>query len=87
MKIKIAPSLVAALFFASSGQLLTQGILSVTPTRTVATTAGTGAVGYSGDGGMAASAALASPSGVAYDASSNLYLADAQSRRKHTPIT
>jgi uncharacterized protein YjiK len=55
-----------------------QGILTVTPARTVATTAGTGAVGYTGDNGAAIAANLASPSAVAYDANGNLYLADAQ---------
>jgi hypothetical protein len=35
-------------------------------------------LGYAGDGGASTSAALASPSAVAYDASGNLYLADAQ---------
>ena len=55
-----------------------QGILAVTPGRGVATTAGTGTPGYSGDNGAAASATLADPSAMAYDASGNLYLADAQ---------
>jgi hypothetical protein len=54
-----------------------QGILTVTPGRTVSTTAGTGVVGYTGDNGAATSATLAYPSGVAYDASGNLFLADA----------
>jgi hypothetical protein len=55
-----------------------QGILTVTPGRMAATTAGTGAIGNAGDGGASTSAALASPSAVAYDASGNVYLADAQ---------
>jgi hypothetical protein len=42
------------------------------------TATGTGVVGYTGDGGAAIAATLASPSAVAYDASGNLYLADAQ---------
>jgi sugar lactone lactonase YvrE len=54
-----------------------QGILTVTPGRTVSTTAGNGAVGYTGDGAAALNATLAYPSAVAYDASGNLYLADA----------
>jgi hypothetical protein len=55
-----------------------QGILAVTPSRSVATSGGTGALGYAGDGGTASTATLASPSAVAYDASGNLYVADAQ---------
>src|ERR1700735_3910110 len=68
----------AALLLAMSGSMQAQGILTVTPGSRVATSAGTGAVGYAGDGGAAISATLASPSAVAYDASGNLYLADAQ---------
>ncbi|HEY5330098.1 MAG TPA: Ig-like domain repeat protein [Acidobacteriaceae bacterium] len=55
-----------------------QGILTITPGRGVTTSAGTGAVGYTGDNGPAAAATLASPSAVAYDVNGNLYLADAQ---------
>jgi sugar lactone lactonase YvrE len=54
-----------------------QGILTVTPSRTVSTIAGTGAVGYSGDTGAAAAATLANPAAVAYDTHGNLFLADA----------
>jgi sugar lactone lactonase YvrE len=68
--------LILTLSFASSA--FPQGILTVTPGRGVATTAGKGTPGYSGDNGAAASATLADPSAVAYDASGNLYLADAQ---------
>src|SRR5947209_4476362 len=53
-----------------------QGILTVTPGRAAATTAGTGTPGYTGDGGAATAATLAAPSAVAYDASGNLYIAD-----------
>jgi sugar lactone lactonase YvrE len=68
----------AALLLAMSGSIQAQGILTVTPGSSVATSAGTGAAGYAGDGGAAISATLASPSAVAYDASGKLYLADAQ---------
>ncbi len=43
---------------------------------TISTYAGNGTVGYSGDGGMATSAALARPVGVAVDSTGNLYIAD-----------
>jgi hypothetical protein len=69
-------SLILTLSFALSA--FPQGILTVTPGRGVATTAGTGTLGYSGDNSAAASATLADPSAAAYDASGNLYLADAQ---------
>jgi Bacterial Ig-like domain (group 3)/NHL repeat len=68
--------LMLTLSFASSA--FPQGILTVTPGRSVATTAGTGTLEYSGDNSAAASATLANPSAVAYDASGNLYVADAQ---------
>ncbi|WP_158793453.1 Ig-like domain repeat protein [Granulicella sp. L60] len=67
---------ILALSFASSA--FSQGILTVTPSRSAATVAGTGVVGYTGDGGTATSATLASPSAVAYDANGNLFFADAQ---------
>jgi sugar lactone lactonase YvrE len=40
------------------------------------TVAGDGTKGYSGDGGAATSAELSTPSGIAVDASGNLYIAD-----------
>jgi len=42
----------------------------------IATVAGNGTAGYSGDGGLATSAALYYPRAVAVDASGNLYIAD-----------
>ena len=42
----------------------------------ITTYAGIGSTGYTGDGGSAAAAALFSPSGVAVDAASNVYIAD-----------
>ena len=49
----------------------------VTTTGIITTIAGTGTLGHSGDGGMATSATLHSPSGVAFDtAGNNLYIAD-----------
>jgi sugar lactone lactonase YvrE len=78
----------ALLLLCSLGQpLLGQGVLTVTPGRTIATTAGTGKAGYGGDGSQATSAQLARPSGLAYDAAGNLFLADANNHvvREITP--
>jgi hypothetical protein len=47
----------------------TSGVISVF--------AGTGTAGFSGNGGAATSAELSSPHGVAFDASGNVYIADA----------
>ena len=65
-----------ALAVCSFPTLHAQGILTVTPGRSAATAAGTGAVGDAGDGGAPTSATLAAPRSVAYDASGNLYVAD-----------
>jgi len=43
---------------------------------TLTTVAGTGTANYSGDGGLATSAALKYPMGIAIDSSGNLYVAD-----------
>ena len=48
---------------------------------TITTLAGNGTAGYSGDGGAATSATLSSPSGIALDAASNLYIADTGNNR------
>ncbi|MCD9025805.1 S-layer homology domain-containing protein [Cohnella silvisoli] len=47
----------------------------------IITIAGTGADGYSGDGGAATSADLNSPYGVAADSSGNVYIADKDNQR------
>uniref|UniRef100_UPI001FE0E2EF NHL repeat-containing protein n=1 Tax=Spirosoma luteum TaxID=431553 RepID=UPI001FE0E2EF len=47
----------------------------------ISTVAGNGFVGFSGDGGAATAAGLYFPTGVAYDASGNLYIADANNNR------
>jgi uncharacterized protein (TIGR03437 family) len=48
---------------------------------TITRVAGTGAAGFSGDGGAAADAALNTPIGVALDAAGNLYIADTMNQR------
>jgi sugar lactone lactonase YvrE len=56
-------------------------IRKVDTTGIIATVAGTGVAGYSGDGGAATSALLNSPCRVALDASGNLYLSDGSNNR------
>jgi len=51
-------------------------IRKVTPAGTISTVAGSGTLGFSGDGGLATSAELHWPQGVAVDGSGNLYIAD-----------
>jgi len=48
---------------------------------TISTIAGTGIAGFSGDGGSATSAQLDTPTGIAVDASGNVYIADSHNHR------
>lgn len=50
----------------------------VNPSGTIATFAGTGVAGYTGDGAAAKSAELWAPSGIAVDPAGNVYIADSQ---------
>ena len=61
------------LFIADSGNKV---IRKVTPAGIISTFAGNGTNGYSGDGGQATSAELNTPSGVAFDSSGDLFIAD-----------
>ncbi len=56
-------------------------VRKVAANGTITTVAGTGTLGYSGDGGPAASAWLNQPRGLALDASGNLYIADSNNYR------
>ncbi|MFI9011566.1 RICIN domain-containing protein [Actinosynnema sp. NPDC053489] len=56
-------------------------VRKVAPDGTITTVAGTGAGGFSGDGGPATSAQLWAPRGVAVDGAGNLYVADAANSR------
>ena len=56
-------------------------IRKVSTSGVITTVAGNGTVGFSGDGGAAASAQLYLPSGVALDAAGNLYIADKGNNR------
>ncbi len=51
-------------------------IRRVSPSGTISTFAGTGVAGNSGDGGPAAAARFSGPTGLAFDAAGNLYVAD-----------
>jgi sugar lactone lactonase YvrE len=70
----------------ASGNLLiadtsNQRIRKVGANGIITTEAGNGTDGYSGDGGAPTNASLASPQGVAVDASGNLFIADTGSYR------
>jgi sugar lactone lactonase YvrE len=73
------------------GLLLADGsnnrIRVVTTDGVINTVAGDGSTGFLGDGGSAASASLANPIGVTFDAAGNLYIADQNNARvrKVTP--
>ena len=56
-------------------------IRKVDSAGTITTVAGTGEHGFSGDGGAAVEAQLASPTGVTVDGSGNLYIADRDNHR------
>ena len=53
-------------------------VRKVSASGAIATVAGNGSAGYSGDGGPAAKAQLTGPQGVAVDAAGNLYIADTE---------
>jgi hypothetical protein len=56
-------------------------IRKITAAGIISTIAGTGTQGFSGDSGPATSATIDSPTGLALDASNNLYLADTHNHR------
>jgi uncharacterized protein (TIGR03437 family) len=62
-------------------------IRKVSSNGTIETLAGTGVMGYSGDGGLAVNAELSDASGLILDGAGNVYVADASNRRvrKITP--
>ena len=58
-----------------------QRIRQVTPDGKISTIAGTGANGFSGDGGQATRAAFAYPAGIAVDGNGEIYVADMNNNR------
>ncbi len=66
------------LYFADSSN---NRIRKVTPAGVISTVAGNGAAGFSGDGGLALTAQLNGPTGVAVDSAGNLYIADSDNNR------
>jgi sugar lactone lactonase YvrE len=56
-------------------------IRTVDTAGTIATVAGTGDRGYSGDGGLAIEAKMSRPQGVALDSAGNLYFTDSDNHR------
>ena len=58
-----------------------QRVRKIDPTGTIRTIAGTGERGYSGDGGPAIDAQLASPNGLLVDAAGNVYISDSGNYR------
>ena len=66
------------LFIVDSGN---DRIRMVTPAGTISTVAGNGTPGFSGDGGLATSAALIAPEGVAVDGKGNVFIADTNNNR------
>src|ERR1700680_770771 len=56
-------------------------IRKIAPDGTISTVAGTGAPGYSGDGGPAMNAQINTPTGIFADSVGNLYIADVGNQR------
>ena len=60
---------------------LSSRVRMVSPAGKITTIAGTGKAGFSGDGGQATSAQLASPQGLAVDRQGNLFIGDEANQR------
>jgi uncharacterized protein (TIGR03437 family) len=69
----IAVDAAGSLYIADAGNNRVRKVLA---DGTIATVAGTGTAGYSGDGGLATAAQLSNPCGLAFDGAGNLYIAD-----------
>ena len=69
----IAVDAAGSLYIADAGN---NRIRKVLADGTIATVAGNGVAGYSGDGGLATAAQISDPRAVAFDTAGNLYIAD-----------
>ncbi len=82
--IGVAVDAVGNVFFADAGN---NAVRCITKDGIINTVAGTGAGGYTGDGGPASAARLSHPTGVAIDPGGDLYIADEKNNviRKVSP--
>jgi sugar lactone lactonase YvrE len=69
------------IYIADGGNHRIRKVTNFGSSGTISTVAGNGEYGYSGDGGLATSAQLYAPTGVAVDASGNIYIADTENHR------
>jgi sugar lactone lactonase YvrE len=79
--LNISSKLIAQTFLLLGVEL----VANAQPRYVIATVAGNGTFGYSGDGGPATSAQLGLPNGVAIDPGGNLYVTDSARVRKVSP--
>ena len=63
------------------GDIYNNRIRKVTPSGIISTIAGTGMIGYSGDGGLAINAEIYQPRSLAFDSLGNLYFCDSYNNR------
>jgi hypothetical protein len=80
-KLTAAIVLCVAILGAALGAAAQAPIISLSPGDTINTVAGTGVKGFSGDGGVAISAALANPFSMAADTAGNVYVTDRDNHR------
>ncbi len=76
--IGIATDLTGNIYIADSSN---NRIRKVDTSGVITTVVGNGTAGYSGDGGLATSASLNKPSGIATDLTGNIYIADSSNNR------